>query len=45
MEENKSIFERFQECVQRDDFSGITDDGIRIVGFCDSNTFDFIISC
>lgn len=26
MEENKSLFERFQECVQRDDFSSITDD-------------------
>ena len=26
MEENKSLFERFQECVQKDDFSSITDD-------------------
>lgn len=26
MEENKNLFERFQECVQKDDFSSITDD-------------------
>lgn len=26
MEENKSLFEKFQECVQTDDFSSITDD-------------------
>lgn len=26
MEENKSLFERFQECIQKDDFSSITDD-------------------
>lgn len=26
MEENKSLFERFQECIEKDDFSSITDD-------------------